>query len=87
MASTRAIDSVVAPLGAEELVVSSSAPSGRVCAVARVLAIIESLAGLPDLETVLDDERLNLEAFLSEDNGPEGEAIKAKLKPFLAKVK
>jgi hypothetical protein len=55
--------------------------------VARVLAIIESLAGLPDLETVLDDERLNLEAFLSEDNGPEGEAIKAKLKPFLAKSK
>jgi hypothetical protein len=87
MASTRATDSVVAPLGAEELVVSSSAPSGRVCAVARVLAIIESLAGLPDLETVLDDERLNLEAFLSEDNGPEGEAIKAKLKPFLAKSK
>ena len=87
MASTRATDSVVAPQGAEELVVSSSAPSGRVCAVARVLAIIESLAGLPDLETVLDDERLNLEAFLSEDNGPEGEAIKAKLKPFLAKSK
>ena len=87
MASTRATDSVVAPLGAEELVVSSSAPSGRVCAVARVLAIIESLAGLPDLETVLDDERLNLEAFISEGNGPEGEAIKAKLKPFLAKSK
>jgi hypothetical protein len=55
--------------------------------VARVLAIIESLAGLPDLETVLGDERSNLEAFLSEDNGPEGEAIKAKLKPFLAKSK
>ncbi len=86
MASTRATDSVVAPQGAEGLVVSPSAPNGRVCAVARVLRILESLEGLPDQETVLEDERGNLEAFLSESHGPEGEAIKAKLKPLLAKL-
>ncbi len=86
MASTRATDSVVAPKGVEEFVVSSSTPSGRVCAVSRVLGIIESLAGLPDQETVIEDERGNLEAFLSESHGTEGEAIKAKLKPLLAKL-
>ncbi len=86
MASTRATASVVAPKGAGEFVVSSLAPSGRVCAVARVLAIIENLAGLPDQETVIEDERGNLEAFFVESHGPEGEAIKAKLKPILSKL-
>ena len=50
--------------------------------IARILGILKPLEGMPDAKTVIEDERKNLEAFLTESH-PGFESLAAEVKAIL----
>ena len=59
---------------------SPGATPDRVARIARIVAIVEKLKGTPDQQTVIEDERKNLEAFTAEGLDAE---LTAKIKAIL----
>lgn len=71
------------PMAGEVVSKKTATPANsRADGIARILAILKPLDGLEDAKTVIDDERKNLEAFLTESH-PGFESLAAEVKAIL----